>query len=44
MRPAQRFGRTGEIAGIGDTEYSAILGWHETMSKRRVKRAPQART
>ena len=28
MRPAQRFGRTGEIAGIGDTEYSAILGWH----------------
>jgi len=26
--PAQRFSRAGEIFGIGDTEYSAILGWH----------------
>jgi hypothetical protein len=23
-----RFSRAGEITGIGDTEYSAILGWH----------------
>jgi hypothetical protein len=26
--PAQRFSRTDEIFSIGDTEYSAILGWH----------------
>jgi hypothetical protein len=28
MRPAQRFSRAGDIFGIADTEYSAILGWH----------------
>jgi hypothetical protein len=28
MGPAQRFSRAGDIAGIADTEYSAILGWH----------------
>jgi hypothetical protein len=25
---SQGFSRAGELAGIGDTEYSAILGWH----------------
>ena len=28
MHPAQRFSRAGDIFGIADTEYSAILGWH----------------
>jgi hypothetical protein len=28
MRPAQRFSRADEITDIGDTEFSAILGWH----------------
>jgi hypothetical protein len=28
LGPAQRFSLAGNIAGIADTEYSAILGWH----------------
>jgi len=28
MGPAQQFSRASEVAGIADTEYSAILGWH----------------
>jgi hypothetical protein len=28
MASAQRISRVGDLAGVADTEYSAILGWH----------------